>query len=93
MQVPQSTGGLMCCMTESLEFRYKQGIELLHIIGGGSQNGLLNQLTANAIDIPISTSPVKATAMGNALMQAKAMGTATATRDLKQIVINSAQPK
>ena len=104
MQIPQSKGDFMRCVTESLAFRYKQGIEQmnrcipspitqLNIIGGGCQNELLNQLTANAIGIPVSTGPVEATAIGNILMQAKAMGEVTETEDLKRIVINSVQPK
>ena len=66
-------------MTESLAFRYKQ--EIKH--GGDSQNEQLNQLTANATEIPVSSNPVKATAMGNVLMRAMAMRTAAATRDFK----------
>lgn len=104
MQVPYSKGDFMRCVTESLAFRYKQGIEQmnrcipnpitqLNIIGGGCQNELLNQLTANATGIPVSAGPVEATAIGNILMQVKAMGEITETEALKQIVINSVQPK
>lgn len=104
MQVPESKGDFMRCITESLAFRYKQGIEQmnrciphpitqLNIIGGGCQNELLNQLTANATGIPVMAGPVEATAIGNILMQAKAMGKITETEALKQIVINSVQPK
>lgn len=104
LAVPHSKGDFMRCVTESLAFRYKQGIEQmnrcipapleqLYIIGGGCQNELLNQLTANATGIPVSAGPVEATAIGNILMQAKAMGEVTDTEELKRIVINSVQPK
>ncbi len=104
MPIPQSKGDFMRCVTESLAFRYKQGIEQmnrcipspitqLNIIGGGCQNELLNQLTANATGIPVSAGPVEATAIGNILMQIKAMGEITEIDKLKQIVINSVQPK
>jgi rhamnulokinase len=94
----------MRCVTESLAFRYKQGIEdmnkcipapikQLNIIGGGCQNQLLNQLTANALGIPVCAGPVEATAIGNILMQAKAMGEVTEISDLKAIVTNSVEPK
>ena len=49
-------------------------IHRLNIIGGGSQNKLLNQLTANALGIPVYAGPVEATAMGNILTQAMAKG-------------------
>lgn len=46
-------------------------VKQLHIIGGGCQNRLLNQLTANALGIPVYAGPVEATAIGNILVQAK----------------------
>lgn len=104
MQIPHTKGEFMRCVTESLALRYKQGIERmnrcipspitqLNIIGGGCQNGLLNQLTANATGIPVLAGPVEATAIGNILMQVKAMGEITETDELKKIVINSVEPK
>jgi rhamnulokinase len=78
-------GELARCIYESLAFRYKQvladlqqlatfPIHILHIIGGGSQNKLLNTFTANAIGKPVVAGPSEATAMGNILLQAKAAG-------------------
>lgn len=49
-------------------------IEKLHVIGGGSQNDLLNRLTANEIGIPVVAGPSEATAIGNCLVQAMAAG-------------------
>lgn len=104
LQIPHTKGEFMRCVTESLALRYKQGIEQmnrcipspvtqLNIIGGGCQNELLNQLTANATGIPVLAGPVEATAIGNILMQVKAMGVVTETDELKRIVINSVKPK
>ena len=49
-------------------------IEKLHVIGGGSANDLLNQWTADAIGIPVVAGPIEATAIGNLMVQANAMG-------------------
>ena len=103
-QVPSTKGELTRCLLQSLATKYKEAIsgvnnllpeplKRLHIIGGGSQNELLNQLTANALGIPVCAGPVEATAIGNILMQAKAMGEVTEISELKTIVTNSVEPK
>ena len=46
----------------------------MHIIGGGSRNALLNQMTANAIGRPVIAGPAEATAIGNAIVQLIAVG-------------------
>ena len=77
---PKNRGELVRCVLESLAMKYLEAfknlqelvpetITELHIIGGGSQNELLNQLTANRLRIPIIAGPVEATAIGNILVQ------------------------
>jgi rhamnulokinase len=51
-----------------------QRVEVVHIVGGGSQNTLLCQLTADALGLPVLAGPVEATAIGNVLVQARALG-------------------
>ena len=46
----------------------------VHVIGGGAQNDLLNQLTADACGIPVVAGPSEATAIGNVMVQARALG-------------------
>jgi len=83
--VPEGTGGTVRCVLESLALQYRQTLEQieditgkritkLHIVGGGSQNKLLNQFAANATGRTVMTGPVEATAAGNVLIQAVALG-------------------
>lgn len=76
----ETRGELVRCILESLAMRYAEvfaslrklsphPIEVLHIIGGGSRNELLNQWTANAIGIPVVAGPAEATAIGNLFVQ------------------------
>lgn len=98
--VPQTIGEIARCIYESLAFRYKQvlnnlkelvdfPIETLHIIGGGSQNKMLNQFTANAIGTTVVAGPSEATAIGNILLQAKASGVVADKSEMRQMVRNS----
>ena len=64
-------------------------IKRLHIIGGGSQNKLLNQLTAEALQMPVEAGPVEATGMGNILCQALAKGEVESIEEMRAIVKNS----
>ena len=58
----------------------------IHIIGGGSQNKLLNQLTANKLGIPVIAGPVEATAIGNILVQGLANNEYNSLDDMKTIL-------
>jgi rhamnulokinase len=51
-----------------------QRIEVIHVVGGGSQNRLLCQLVADAAGLPVVAGPVEATALGNLLVQARTHG-------------------
>jgi rhamnulokinase len=70
---------------ESLAFKYRWVLEkleqllskrfdVIHIVGGGCQNSLLCQWTADACGVPVLAGPVEATAMGNVLVQAMGLG-------------------
>lgn len=103
-QVPVTKGEITRCLLQSLAHKYKDAIsgvndllpepiKRLHIIGGGSQNELLNQLTANALGVPVWAGPVEATAMGNILVQAMAAGEIADLDALRDIVRHSVTPK
>lgn len=78
--VPDSPGAIVRCVLESLAFTYRQVLDRteqlsgqcfagLHVVGGGTQNALLQQFTANAIGRPAWAGPTEATAIGNVLGQ------------------------
>jgi rhamnulokinase len=70
-----------------------QRLEPIHIIGGGSQNGLLNQFTADATGRRVVAGPVEATAIGNLLMQAVALGDLGSVADARLVVQRSFTPE
>ncbi|MDN5893683.1 MAG: rhamnulokinase, partial [Nocardioides sp.] len=49
-------------------------VDVVHVVGGGSQNELLCQLTADACGVPVLAGPTEAAALGNVLVQARALG-------------------
>jgi rhamnulokinase len=98
--VPQSKGAIIRCALEGIALKYRwvlerteelleRRLEPLHIVGGGTQNRLLSQLTADAIGRQVITGPVEATATGNVLMQAMALGHLTSLEEGRQVVRNS----
>ena len=74
---------------EKLEEITGNRLDALHIVGGGSQNKLLNQLTANAISRPVICGPVEATAIGNLMVQAMALGEVANLKEIRQVIKNS----
>ena len=98
--VPQSTGEFVRLILESLalDYRYTQGqieeisgrkITQINIIGGGSQNTVLCQFAADATGLPVLAGPVEATAIGNILVQAMALGKVKSQIELRDIVKQS----
>lgn len=83
--IPETPGQVVRCVLESLALSYRdtltrlsaaagRPIEVIHIVGGGSRNTLLNQMTADATGLPVVAGPAEATVIGNALVQLKALG-------------------
>jgi rhamnulokinase len=90
------------CVLESLALSYRQALEQLstalgrklnvvHIVGGGSQNGLLCQFTADATGLPVVAGPVEATVAGNVMVQALALGDVSSTAEIRQVVRRSSE--
>jgi len=92
------------CVLESLALKYRyvvemlerltgQSIAVIHIVGGGAKNELLNQFTADATGKPVTAGPVEATAAGNAMVQAMAQKHVSSLEELRRVVAASSEMK
>ena len=98
--VPQSKGAIVRCALEGIALKYRlvlgrvegmlgRRLDPLHIVGGGTQNRLLSQFTADAIGRQVITGPIEATATGNIIMQAMALGHLASLEEGRQVMRNS----
>ena len=102
--VPQGYAEIIRCVFDSLALRYRQvftwlkefadfDLDTLYIIGGGSLNDYLNQMTANSCGVTVKAGPQEATAIGNIMLQAKAAGDVKDIWDMRSIIANSVEPR
>lgn len=95
--VPQNAGEVTRCILESLALEYRWNLErlrdltgkslpVIHIVGGGSRNRLLNQLTADVTGCVVQAGPMEATALGNILMQTISLGQVLSIQDGRTLV-------
>ncbi|MET7274406.1 rhamnulokinase family protein [Streptomyces flaveolus] len=98
--VPDSQGAVVRCILESLALAHRrtlrQAAELagrdithIHLVGGGSRNDLLCQLTADATGLPVIAGPTEATALGNILVQARAAGLVADLPAMRRLVAST----
>jgi rhamnulokinase len=98
--VPETEGQIVRCALESLALKYQvtltsleeltgNKMEVIHIVGGGSQNHLLNQFAADACNRPVLAGPVEATVLGNVLVQAQASAEVINLAELRAVVRDS----
>jgi rhamnulokinase len=101
---PESVGATVRCCLESLALKYRwtlerleeltgKRLEVLHIVGGGTQNKLLSQLTADCTGRTVITGPVEATAAGNILTQALGLSELNNIDEIRAVVRNSFAPE
>jgi rhamnulokinase len=97
---PRAPGAYVRTVLESLAFKYRivlrnlelvsgTSMEQIRVIGGGSKNRLLNQLTADATGRRVLAGPAEATALGNVAMQILATGGASSLREVRSMVDRS----
>jgi rhamnulokinase len=98
--VPKTEGELVRCAYESLALKYREVLgwleeltgnrmEVIHIVGGGSKSGILNQFTADVCQRPVIAGPVEATAMGNLLVQVRASGELSSLAEMREVIRKS----
>lgn len=101
--VPEEPGAIVRCILESLALKYRWVIERLeellgrsipaiHIVGGGARNAVLCQWTADATGRPVLAGPVEATAIGNLMVQAMALGYVSNLREAREVIHRSFAP-
>jgi rhamnulokinase len=99
---PSTPGALVRTCLESLALRYRATVESLervlgrrfnaiHIVGGGSKNALLCQMTADCCRRRVVAGPSEATALGNCLVQALGLGELQSLADVRDVVRNSCE--
>jgi rhamnulokinase len=97
---PEEPAAFARCIFESLALKYGHAIEQaqrltgrsvgsINVVGGGSRNALLCQLTADASGVPVVAGPVEATAMGNVMVQAFAQGRVGSLEEVRAVVRDS----
>lgn len=99
-KIPESPAEFTRCILESLALKYRltldqlsqispRPIRRIHVIGGGAKNCLLNQFTANATGLPIVAGPAEATAIGNIMVQALALGHFSSHAEIRKVISRS----
>ncbi|MBN2304783.1 MAG: rhamnulokinase [Anaerolineae bacterium] len=98
--IPADKGAVLRCIFESLALKYRQTLDqleivlghpvnVIHIVGGGSQNALLCQMTADATVHPVIAGPAEATSLGNLVTQAMATGFIASLADARALIRRS----
>lgn len=102
--VPETVGEIMRCIHESLAMKYRLTFEklrecterdypVIHVIGGGTKDGLLCQMTANSCDRTVKAGPIEATVMGNVAVQLMSDGSVKNIGQARKIVADSSELK
>jgi rhamnulokinase len=103
-QVPSTPAEFARCIFDSLAEAYARSLAELEdaaavkvneidIVGGGSSNDLLNQLTADATGLKVVAGPVEATVMGNLIIQMKSAGWITSLEEGRSLISSSVERK
>ena len=100
---PEDRGEIVRSILTSLACKYRlvldrlervtgREVDVVHVIGGGARNELLCRLTADLLERPVFAGPVEATALGNVLVQARAVGEISSPAEMRAVAAASADP-
>lgn len=103
-RVPETVGEVVRCIYESLALKYRYTVEtierlmnrdisMINVVGGGTKDKFLSQMTADACGIPVCAGPEEATAIGNLMIQAIAAGKIKDISEAREVVKNSFELK
>ena len=103
-EIPQTVGEIVRCIYESLALKYRYAMEqisectgqtfkMLNILGGGTKDGFLCEMTANSLDIPVVAGPIEATALGNIILQLKALGEIESVDEGRMLIAKTEKTK
>ncbi|MER5748676.1 rhamnulokinase family protein [Streptomyces sp. NPDC002088] len=98
--VPATRAEITRCIVDSLALAHRRAVEdaqrladhpvdVVHIVGGGTRNALLCQLTADACGLPVTVGPTEAAALGNVLVQARAHGLVGDLADMRRLLVRT----
>lgn len=102
--VPETVGEVVRCIYESLALKYRYTVEtierlmgkktsMINVVGGGTKDKFLSQMTADACGVPVCAGPEEATSIGNLMMQAIAAGEIKDLSEAREVVANSFELK
>ncbi|MBK3634742.1 rhamnulokinase [Streptomyces sp. MBT97] len=101
--VPRTPAEITRCILDSLALAHRRAVEearrladhpvdVVHVVGGGTRNTLLCQLTADACGLPVVAGPTEAAALGNVLVQARAHGSVGDRADMRRLLARTQSP-
>lgn len=102
--IPETIGQLVRCIYESLALKYRLALEqigectgkkfdVLHLMGGGTKDGFLCELTAQSLGISVIAGPIEATALGNIMLQLIALGEIESIEKGREIIAETEKVK
>ncbi|MBR5246327.1 MAG: rhamnulokinase [Clostridia bacterium] len=103
-EIPETVGEIVRCIYESLALKYRYALQqisectgknfgVLNILGGGTKDAFLCEMAANSINIPVVAGPIEATALGNIILQLKALGEIESVDDGRKLIAKTEKTK
>lgn len=102
--IPETVGEIVRCIYESLALKYRYALaqisectgktfSVLNILGGGTKDGFLCEMTADSLNIPVTAGPIEATALGNIILQLIALGEIRDVEEGRKIIAKTEKTK